>query len=40
MAASVAEPHRERLGQLISDTDDTIGRIRRVIHDLNDLRSV
>lgn len=39
MAASVAEPYRERLGQLISDTDDTIGRIRRVIHDLNDLRS-
>jgi signal transduction histidine kinase len=39
MSASVGDPHAERLEQLIADTDDTIGRIRAVIHDLNDLRS-
>lgn len=37
MSASVGEPHAERLQQLIADTDETIGRIRSVIHDLNDL---
>lgn len=36
MAASVGAPYAERLQQLIGDTDDTIGRIRAVIHDLND----
>ena len=38
MSASVGQPHAERLEQLIADTDETIGRIRAVIHDLNDLR--
>ncbi len=39
MSGSVGEPYAERLEQLITDTDETIGRIRSVIHDLNDLRS-
>lgn len=34
----VGAPYAERLEQLIDDTDDTIGRIRAVIHDLHDLR--
>ncbi|MBA3742093.1 GAF domain-containing protein [Sporichthya sp.] len=37
MATSVGAPYAERLEQLIGDTDETIGRIRAVIHDLNDL---
>lgn len=36
MSASVASPHAQRLEQLIADTDDTIGQIRAVIHDLHD----
>ena len=39
MSASVAEPHAERLERLIADTDETIARIRAVIHDLNDFRA-
>jgi signal transduction histidine kinase len=39
MSGSVGAPHAERLEQLIADTDETIGRIRTVIHDLNDLRA-
>ncbi len=37
MAAAVGAPYADRLEQLIADTDDTIGRIRAVIRDLNDL---
>ena len=37
ISASVGEPYAQRLLELITDTDETIGRIRGVIHDLNDL---
>jgi signal transduction histidine kinase len=36
MSAAVASPHAQRLEELIADTDETIGRIRAVIHDLHD----
>jgi len=36
MSAVVAAPYAQRLEELIADTDDTIGRIREVIHDLHD----
>ena len=39
MAAAVGPPYSERLEQLIDETDDTIARIRAVIHDLNEFRS-
>jgi signal transduction histidine kinase len=40
MSAAVPAPHAQRLEELIADTDETIGRIRAVIHDLhNDLGS-
>jgi signal transduction histidine kinase len=39
MSASVGAPHADRLEQIITDTDETIARIRAVIHDLNDLRT-
>lgn len=35
MSAAVGAPHAQRLEQLIAETDDTIVRIRAVIHDLH-----
>lgn len=36
IATAVGGPHADRLADLIADTDETIARIRAVIHDLRD----